>query len=198
MIVFLVFILAAFLVFFDLLQPTYTDLQNKKGTEASSENFLASEQQAVAQAKKLIGQYESESQAESNLALAMPTGPDVAAALAEIYGIAQDSGVTVQNVQVGAPTVQLANQAQSGNVTSSAGQVQIVKPLGTFPLQVIALGSYENVKNFLSQLETNIRIFDLTMLSMQPTPGAIPGVKTATASDFFTYNLTITTYYQTP
>ena len=187
MIIFLVFLVAAFLVFFDLIQPTYGDLQDKKAAQASSANLLSAQQQSITQAKKMISQYANESQAEGNLALAMPTGPDLSAALAELYGTAQNNNITIQSVGIVAPTVKLT--------ASSTGQATLVKPMGTFPIQVAALGSYENLKNFLSQIETNIRIFDLTALSVQPAPGTAGH---ASAADFFTYNFTVTTYYQTP
>lgn len=196
----LVFLAAALLVLFDLIQPTYSDLQTKKGTELSTENLLASEKQIVSQAKNLIGQYENESQAQSNLSLAMPSGPSTAVALAEIYGIAQNTGMVIENIGIGAPALQAQSSAQGGG--ASAGVAQIKKPLGTFSLQITTAGSYENLKDFLSELEANIRIFDLTGLSMQVAPLIVTSGKGSSANtantDYLAYSLTFATYYQLP
>lgn len=193
------FIVAALLVFFNLIQPTYGDLQQQKGTEISTQNFLTNEQQTVDQAKKLIRQYKDQGQAQSNLALAMPAGPSVAAALAQVYGIAQNNNVAVQSISVGVPTLVPQTRASGGNASTSVQGAQLVKPMGTFSFQVAAAGGYENFKSFLSQLETNIRIFDLAAFSLQPAQGLAAGGRGAgAASDFFTGNLTVTAYYEFP
>ncbi len=199
MLIALVFLVAALWVFFDLIQPTYGQLQTKKGTELSSENFLSNEQQIVGQAKTLINQYENESAVQDSLALAMPSGPNTASALAQVYGIALNNNIAVQSVSVAAPTSrQSQNQAQGTSTASTTGQGP--KQMETFSFQVTAFGSYENFKSFLSQLETNIRIFDLTALSVQePTSSdATNGKGSSTPSDFFTYGFTVATYYELP
>ena len=196
----LFFLVAAFLILFDLIQPTYGDLQTKKGTQLSEQTFLTNEQQVVNQAKNLISQYESESQAQNNLVLAMPSGPNVASALAQIYGIATNNGVTVSNISLGPPTVSLQSQAQAAGTQGALTPGQILKPMGMFSIQLTAVGSYESLKNFLAQLETNIRVFDLTGFSLQGAAAPAPSGKAAAAatSDLFSYNFSINTYYQLP
>lgn len=179
------FVVAAFIIFFDLIQPTYGDLQTLKGKQLSAENFLASEQNIVNQVKKLVSQYASDAQTENSLALAMPSGPDVAGALAQVYGIGQNNNVTIQNINFSAP-VTSAQASRSPN--------QILKPTGTFAIQITANGSYEALKNFLTQLETNIRIFDVTALSLQPA--ATGAASLVSTTDLFNYSITINTYYQ--
>ena len=198
MILALAFLVAALLVFFDFIQPAYGDLEQEKGVEISTEQLLTNEQQMVSQAKALLSQYESESQAQSNLSLAMPSGPDLASALAQIYGIAQNNNVNVQGINVSAPTIQLQSGGSSeGTAGTPPTLSQIVKPIGAFSMQVSSAGSYEDMKNFLSQIETNVRLFDVTALSLQAVPVAA-GAKSSATADFFTYNITVTTYYQLP
>jgi Tfp pilus assembly protein PilO len=190
----LIFLVAALIVLFDLIQPTYGDLQTLKGQQLSDENILASEQNIVSQAKNLIGQYQSESQAQSSLALAMPSGPNVASALAQIYGIAQANGITIQNIGISAPLARLQNTPSQGSSSSTA---QVIKPVGTFSFQLTASGSYESLKNFLSEIETNIRVFDLTAFSIHSAAAAAPSGKGAPVSlDAFSYTFTFQTYYQ--
>ncbi len=196
----LFFLVAAFLILFELIQPTYGDLQTKKGMQLSDQSFLTNEQQVVNQAKTLISQYESESQAQNNLGLAMPTGPNVASALAQVYGVATNNGVTISAISLGPPTISLQSQAQAAGAGGSLTPNQILKPMGTFSIQLTATGSYESMKNFLAQLETNLRIFDLTSLSLQgaATPSTNGKGAAAATPDLFTYSFSIGTYYQLP
>jgi Tfp pilus assembly protein PilO len=192
----LLFVVAALVIFFDLIQPAYTDLKTKKGQQLSDESILSEEQHVVDQAKNLLAQYQNEAQQQETLALAMPSGPNAASALAQVYGIAQNNGVVLQNVAIAAPTVQRpADPQASGNAGASLSLSQVTKPVGTLSFQLTAAGSYESLKNFLAQLETNIRIFDLKAFSLQAGPTA--GAKGA-AQSLFTYNLTVETYYQLP
>src|SRR6185437_16515139 len=128
-------------------------------------------------------QYQSQSGAESNLQLAMPSGPNISQAIAQLYGIATNDGITVQSIGISPPVVQ----------PQSAGAKQIVKPMGSIAFQFTATGSYENFKNFLNDLESNIRIFDVTTLSLQST-----GAGTKAATDNYAYGITVDTYYQVP
>ncbi len=180
------FIVASFIIFFDLIQPTYRDLTTLKGKQLSDENFLSSEKNIVAQVKKLVSQYESDTQMQTSLAQAMPSGPDVAGALAQVYGIAQNNSVTIQSMTFSAPVTSAP--------TSLSPRQQILKPAGTFAIQITATGSYEAFKNFLSQLETNIRIFDVSALSLQPAASGAANL--ASTVDLFNYSVTVNTYYQ--
>jgi len=197
MLIALLFLVASLLIFFDLIEPAYGDLETKKGEQVSSEQFLMSEQQLVTKAKNLLTQYENDSQAEANLALAMPSGPDIAGGLAQVYGITTESGLSVQGITIGAPSVQVQDQEAAAGTTLLTAS-QIVKPMGTLSFQINGAGSYENFKSFLQMLETNIRIFDVTNVSLQPAASAPSNGKAAVNQDLFTYGITVVTYYQTP
>jgi hypothetical protein len=203
MILTLFFLVAALVIFFDLIQPAYGDLQQKKGQQISNQDLLNSEQQVVTQAKKLLSQYESESQAQASLALAMPSGPNIADAIAQIYGIAQNDGMTIQSTGISAPVVAPRNQAQSqgnggANAPVSLTASEIVKPMGTIAFQLTAAGTYDNFKNFLMDLETNIRIFDVTGLSISTVAPQSGTSGASAAQGTFTYTLAVQTYYQLP
>lgn len=198
----LLFLAAAFLIFFDLIQPAYGDLQAKKGKQTSAQAFLVQEGQTIAQAKKLIDQYANATAASDNLSLSMPSGQNLAGALAQIYGIAQNNGVAIQSIGVSPPVIAATQPQQArGQAQAAAAPLtpsQIVRPTGAISFQIAAAGSYEGLKAFLAGIETNIRVFDLTNLSIQSalvTPGGKAGAATA---DFFTYNITVVTYYQLP
>jgi len=144
----LLFLVAAFVLFFELIEPAYGNLQMLKGQELSDQQFLSSEQQLVTSAKNLLTAYQSEGQAQANLALAMPSGPDVSGALAQVYGIAIANGISVSSIGISTPVVQLPPPgAMSGSTPLTASQ--IVAPIGTISFQVSATGSYEDLTELL-------------------------------------------------
>lgn len=196
MILALLLLVAAFIVFFDLIQPAYGDLQKKKGQQLNNQNLFDNERVVVDQAKKLLSQYESVSQTKNDLSLAMPSGPNVANALAQLFGIAQNNSIMITNVSVSPPAAaqRQGQQAKTNGTSTSLGVSQIIKPLGVLSFQIVGNGSYESFKSFLAQMETNIRVFDVTSLAVQAAP-TLPGVKGG-VQNFFTYTLTIVTYYQ--
>jgi Tfp pilus assembly protein PilO len=92
------------------------------------------------------------------------------------------------NVSVSAVAANAGNPVATTNASSS-----LIKPIGSISFAMTAIGSYEDFKNFLSEIETNARIFDVKNLSVQPAPQGGSAIK-----DLFTYNVTIVAYYQTP
>jgi Tfp pilus assembly protein PilO len=179
----LLLIVVALVVLFDLVQPEYANLETLKGQLAGEQMLFQTETQAVAQAQTLISQYQSQSQSSQTAALALPTGEDLAGALAQIYGLAANNGITIQTVSVSAPTLQ----------QQTASSTNLVQPLGTLTFQIAAVGSYESLQNFLSGLATNVRIFDVKSISLNPVGGT-----TGKSGDLFTYSITVASYYQLP
>ncbi len=182
----LLFLIGAFLVYFDLVSPAYSDLQVLKGKQASELAFLSEASTTMQQVQKLIATYQSESQAESMVALAVPTGKDVSGAIAQIYGIAQVNNIDIQDV-----SVSTVSSLQGATSTKASG-ASLVKPLGNISFVIAASGNYENFKSFLSEIETNIRIFDIKNVSVQPVSA------TSGSQDLFNYSVSIIAYYQNP
>jgi Tfp pilus assembly protein PilO len=188
-----IFVVAAFVCFFDLVQPAYTAMEALRSKQLGEANYIASETALVKQAQTAIATYESESQSVSNVELAMPSGEDIAGALTEIEGIAANNGITIGGIAVTPPAVQLPAGARATGAPPSA----LMKPLGNFSFKLSAAGSYESFKNFLSEVETNIRIFDVQNVSLEPSNAVSNGGKAAGPRDMFNYTLTLVTYYQT-
>ena len=188
----LLLVIVALVVFFDLIQPEYADILQTKGQIAAENDLYQTESQAVASAQKVLGEFQKQQGGGSSaVALALPTGEDLAGAIAQVYGLAANNNLAIQSLTLSAPTLQ--------GTGSGAQTAATTKPLGSFSLQVNAIGTYENFKNFISGIETNIRIFDVRGATIAPASQAATGGKTiAPASqDLFNYTMTIVTYYQT-
>jgi hypothetical protein len=187
-------LVAALMVYFEFIIPAYTSLQLVKGQEESETTLYANEQQVVSKVKSLLATYQSDASSSQSVAMALPVGPDVSGALAQIYGIATNANVAIQGTQISTQAVQ-AVAAPATTVGAAAATGSIVKPTGTVSFQVTGSGSYESFKSFLQGLETNIRIFDVTAISLQPA-GVVATKTQAANTDMFNYTITVVTYYQ--
>ena len=191
----LIFVIAAFVCFFDLVQPTYSNLETLRSKQIGESNYLKDQTAIIKQAQSAIAAYQNEAQGAGNVALAMPSGQDIAGALAQVQGIALNNGIALGSIAITPPAIQL--QA-SGVAAANGSSSSLLKPLGNFTLKITGAGSYESFKNFLSELETNIRIFDVKDVSLQPAATAAnAGVRPAGSRDVFNYAVTVATYYQT-
>jgi hypothetical protein len=201
-----ILIVTAFIFFFDFVQPTYNDMQALRSKQLGEASYLQNQTALVKQVQMTLNTYQNETQGAANVSLAMPSGQDVAGALAQIQGIAANNAIALGSVALTLPTVQI--QASGSDTSGGSSAAELMKPLGSFELRFAAAGSYESFKNFLSEVETNIRIFDVENISIQPAvvvsapaastkSKAAASTSTTPADDLFNYAVTVATYYQT-
>ncbi len=191
MIIALVFIVVALVCYFDFLVPAYTALQVAEGNKISEQNLLANETQIVSQFQGLLASYQSDASGEQAVNAALPVGPHLADAIAQLYGIANANNMTIVSMSIGSQLT--PPPAAANGVSGAAASGQIINPIGTVTFDLGILGSYENFKNFLAELATNMRLFDVKKFSFQAS-GATNS-KT-TSADFFDFDVSAQTYYQ--
>jgi hypothetical protein len=168
-------------------------VQALRGKQLGEQNYLTSQTALVKQVQTTLNTYQNEAQGSANVSLAMPSGEDIAGALAQIQGIATNNDIDITGVTVTAPEIQVSKTG-----TSLSSSTSPIKPLGSFAFKLTGSGSYESLKNFLSEIETNVRIFDVETFSLQPMAvTTVPGSKTTPSRDAFNYSITVDTYYQT-
>ncbi len=199
----LVLFVAALIVFFDLVQPAYQDLQAAKGKQVSQDNFLANEQKIVSQAQGLVAAFQKQAQNQGPVNMALPVGPNVAGAITQIAGLGSANNIAIQSISVSnqSPSAKpsqpaTAGQGGSGQIATAAFGGSLTRPLGSISFQVTATGSYESFKNFLQGLENNTRIFDVKTAGIHQATAA-PIVKGAVVTqDNFLYTIVVVAYYQ--
>ncbi|MBI2623751.1 MAG: hypothetical protein HYW65_04275 [Candidatus Liptonbacteria bacterium] len=185
MIVSLLLMGGAAILFFNFIQPAYADVQALKSEVLVREEFVRNEQDAVKKVQQLISAYNNQAERREFISLVLPLTADVSGALTQLAGL-------VQNDTLGAQAFTVSEEGDSSGWSAGAAApkdaVDLTRPLGTLSLQVAFTGSYENVKNFLEKLETNIRVFDA--ISFGIAPSAKPN------QDLYKVDLRIATYYQ--
>jgi len=192
----------ALIVYFEFIIPSYGNLEMLKGQVESEQQLYGNEKQISTNVNSLLASYNSNSSTSQLVDMALPVGEDLSGALAQVYGLAQNSNVTVQSTGISVQAVQAATGGSTAptappggsGLAAAASTGSIIKPTGSISIQISGTGSYESIKSFLQGLESNIRIFDVTGMTLQPASG--PDTKTGATQDLFTYSLTATTYYQ--
>jgi len=186
----LIFIFFAFFIFVTLIRPSYEETQKLRFEVLSRQNFLQNQKLLTEQFKKLISQYNDQKEVEENISLILPQHPAIGEALTQISGISDLNRLNVLSFNIGKPLIQ---SYSSSDIYSTS--TQIIKPLGTIEINFKAVGSYNDFKNFLNQLETNIRIFDVKTLNISPAL-VISGDKNRPQSKILSYDISVITYYQ--
>lgn len=183
----------AFVIFFDFVQPVYGDLMTSRGQLLSEQGTLQNESSTIAKIQTIMSQYNDEGVDQDQVSQALPVGTDLANAITQLYGLAEVSSLTVQNIGISVTS----QNGRSGTGGPQTASMLATHPTGTIAFAITADGTYEGLLNFLSGLESNLRIFNVQQLSIQSQP-VVAGSKTTTVQDFFTYSLTVDTYYQVP
>jgi Tfp pilus assembly protein PilO len=191
------FIATALIVYFEMILPAYASLQSDKGQATSEQNLYNNEKQVVGQVQTLITNYQNEASTTAAVNMALPVGQDLSGALAQIYGIAANSGISLTSTGINVQNIQTtpASTAATSITTVAKAGGSIVRPAGTVTFQVQGSGSYESFKNFLTELETNIRLFNVTGISIQPVVSQAARNQSGNP-DLFNYTITVVTYYQ--
>ena len=179
----LVLIVAALMMYFQFISPAYDASQKVKSEQLGHSILLREEQAAIKKVQDLISVYQTQGEVQEALSLALPADEDVAGALAQVYGIAKNTGLQFQSASIS------LRGTQAGS--SGAARFSLQKPIGAISIVLQLSGSYEGFKEFLGLLENNLRIFDVGNITVSPGSaggGRPPGL--------YGFNLSVTTYYQ--
>lgn len=184
-----VLIIAALIMYFNFIQSAYQEAQKIKAQVISRENFVQSQQAAISQVKNSISSYKGEGKPQDVVSLALPLSPDLAGAFAQLTSLAQNNRLALQSITVSLPAMQnLSAKPALGAASGASFASTITKPFGTAAFQVRMIGTYEDFKTFVKNLESNIRILDIQKMAFQPAGKPDQNI--------YTYDLSINAYYQ--
>jgi len=187
----LAFLVGALVVFFEFIQPAYEDAQGIKAQGLGLRSFLASESATIKQVKDLISAYQGQGEVQQAVSLALPLKEDVAGAVAQLYGLAQNNNLILGSISVSVGLAAPSSRAAAGG-EQAAAEFTLQKPIGSVNFQLKLTGPYEALKAFMSKLENNLRVFDLKSLAITQSAG----VSGKGAQDIYNYDVGVTAYYQ--
>ena len=183
MVLTLVALVAAFVIFFQFIRPAYQAAQEVRGEVIARENLLEQQTAAIAEVKKLIEKYRQDTVVQETVSQVIPGQPEVGSALYQLSAIAGQYGIQFQSTTAQTPQLSIAKNEKT------AQTVGTVRPLGVATFQVRFTTTYDSLKSFLEKLESNVRIMDVTGITVTQA-GASAG------AGVLAVDLTVATYYQ--
>ena len=175
------FLVAAMMIYSLFIRPEYELVNELRGMFIAKSNLLTEQQSIISQVQSLLAQYQGSASIQRAVSLALPTKEEAAGIFSQLQALAQANDLTIE-------VFGLQSQPTK-SVNNSRGAINVVKDLGVLQASLKVSGGYDNFKNFLQGVETNIRVMDLISLKMEKVNRA--------NGNFFIYNLVLNTYYQT-
>jgi Tfp pilus assembly protein PilO len=192
----IILILIAVALFFMFTNPIYSDISTLQ-TKVSSYNEALNNSKALESVRDTLTAKENAID-PANLAKIvklLPDNVDNIRLILEIGQIAAPYGMTLKDVKysvtspVTTPTT--TGVVQGGSTSTSASN----KDYGVFNLEFSTTGSYSNFMNFTKDLESNLRIVDISSISFSSdTNTNITNTKVG-PNEIYTYDFKIQTYY---
>ncbi len=188
-------------VFFMFASPIYSQIGDLK-TQVDSFNEALDNSKALESAKDTLTQKKNAIDPANltKLEKLLPESIDNIRLILEIEQVALPYGMTLKDVKYSS-TAQVAaanNPVQAAGTTQAAATVQPSansnKGYGVWDLSFSTTGSYNNFLNFTRDLESNLRIVDVS--SIQFSSSIATGTTSGpTSSDSYKYDFKIKTYW---
>lgn len=169
-------LISALVLYVYFVRPAFDNIQELRGILQSKEQLYQDQNLAIGQVSDLIAQYRGTGDLQNIISQSFPLKEELSSIFNQLRSLASVNGLSIEIFGV---------KPQAFKVISSA---PLVKETGTLQLSVRLIGSYAALKNFLSRMETNIRVMDLHQLTIERLG--------ASNADLFAFNLVINTYYQ--
>ncbi len=189
----ILFLLFGFFVFIYLIKPLYGEIQQLRSEVLIKQNDLNNQKSLIDQFKKIANDYQDKQKIQETLSLILPYNPEIGEALTQINGLAEANNLDISFINVSklvslvSPDLSLKNSSSTLNL----------KPLGSFDINLRMRGSYQNFKNFLNQIETNIRFFNFKNISVSLNTISLPAeANKANNQSNLIFEVVLSSYYQ--
>lgn len=170
-------------IFFFYTQPTYDGLQTTKAQSDQYDQALAKAAELQQLKQTLLSRYNAFNPSDlSKLQEMLPDQVDNIRLILDLDNMAERYGMSLQNVVVNSP--QTAAPGAVGAISTGGAKYD------SLTLSFSSRGTYEQFKQFLTDLESSLRIVDLVTLNIQPD-----SLSTNPADPSFQYTITIRTYW---
>lgn len=180
------FLVFALVLYANFIRAAYGEAQGKRREQLSREAFLEGQRQAIGKVQNLISSLQGGkiSQLRDTISLALPLEQDAAGVIGQINGLIRNNEVELQSITFSPPRA----EGKRAVITGTESPEALIKAVGSMQFTLKFTGSYADFKNFLEDLETNIRIIEVRNLGIAPS-GRV-------SDNIYSYDLTVVSYYQ--
>ena len=183
-------------VFFMLTNPIYNSISVLKADVASYDTALNNEKLLENERDKLTAKYNAMSKDDlAKLEKLLPENVNNIRLILEIEKIATPYGMVLKDVKYN--TAEEAAPVALGAIQSTGTGKPENKDYGTFNLEFSTTGTYSDFVNFTKNLESNLRIVDISSVVFSSVDDTNKNVnaKTTSATEVYKYNFKIKTYW---
>jgi Tfp pilus assembly protein PilO len=165
----IIFIIVSIILFFTLTDPVYKEVKSLRVKYAQYQDVLDKSAELLKQRKSLQDKYTSFAEEDvSRLKKLLPDTVDNVRLIIDIDEIAKRYGLTIKNVRLD-DTRSKTGTTKDATATITAGEGKY----GTIPMGFSVSADYNTFLSFLEDLESSLRIVDVTNISLTPsTTGA--------------------------
>lgn len=190
----------SFVVYASFLKPEYKSVNTLRGTIAAKENLLESQRAILNRVQELLAKYQGSTRIQSTVSFALPNDPNAHFLFYQLLGL-----VKLKSLKLDSLGLSQSTPLRSGE---SGGEPTAALPrIGTIQASISVGGSYEDFKQFLQLLETNIRIIDVVSFAVAAETqgreqgrgergGAPQAPEVPAPSASYGYSLVVKAYYQ--
>ena len=164
----------AVLVYSNLVRPAYDEAKHTQGELVSKDKNFQEFQDIFNKLKDIFSAYKDYSDVQKNVSLALPLNAEVAQVLFQVTKLASLNDLTLQLVDV-------------KELAITPSKSSLINPIGTVMFDLKMSGTYESLKNYLANLESNLRIMGINGLRIEKIPNV---------STIFNYSVEVYAYYQ--
>jgi Tfp pilus assembly protein PilO len=181
----IVFLAGAVAIFFFYTSPAYDAMQALTAQNAQYNAALDKATQLQQIKQTLLSRYQSfDPNALTRLTTMLPDQVDNIRLILDLDNLAGVYGMSLQNVDISSP------DSQNGSVVSSIADAS--QPYDSLTIDFSTRGTYQQFTQFLTALESSLRLVDLVSLSIAPAGTTQPG---SAGQPLYVYTMTVQTYW---
>lgn len=179
----ILFICGAIAIFLLYTSPSYENLQTLSAQNGQYNAALDKATQLQELKQTLLSRYQSfDPNALTRLSTMLPDQVDNIRLILDLDSLAGRYGMALQNVDISSP------DTQSGSVVSSIQST--ATPYDSLTIQFSTHGTYEQFTQFLTALESSLRLVDVVSISLASATQGVPG-----GEPVYSYSMTVQTYW---
>ncbi|MEK7512597.1 MAG: hypothetical protein AAB601_00160 [Patescibacteria group bacterium] len=164
-----VFFIGAVVIYANLIRPQMDDINKLRATLLAKSNLLSRQKEVVSQVQNLIAQFQNVGRVREAVSLAVPNGEQNVAALRQIEAVARVSGVTLTSLDF---KTFVGRTPAKRDAASTPETQDLIKKLGKIQVKVVAVGSYQGLRQFLARIEESARVANVQAFGFVPTRGS--------------------------
>lgn len=169
-------LVGAFMTYVVFIRPVYDDVMVLRGELNSRDRFLREQNFVLSKVDEMVAQFSGSPQLQDSVSLSLPLDEDLSSIFNQLRVLAGVNNLTIEVFGVKPLAFQELVKAP------------LVGRVGSLQLSLRLAGPYESFKNFMKNIETNVRVMDVESITIERVGGL--------GSNYFNYNLVVNTYYQ--